>query len=77
MTLAWTDPPGVADPALVNDLDLVVTVDGVPYKTSFQAKGGVSVTGGNADNRNNVENVFLPAGIPAGRELESSQWNRA
>jgi len=69
VTLAWTDPPGVADPALVNDLDLVVTVDGVPYKGNVFS-GGVSVTGGNADNRNNVENVFLPAGIPAGRELK-------
>ena len=64
-TLVWTDPPGVSDPALVNDLDLVVTVGANTYRGNVFG-GGISVTGGSADTRNNVENVFLPAGINAG-----------
>lgn len=71
ITLVWTDPPGVADPALVNNLDLTVTVGGPGgsvYKGNVFSNGN-SVTGGAYDNRNNVENVFLPAGIPAGTPL--------
>ncbi|MBN8722821.1 MAG: S8 family serine peptidase [Acidobacteria bacterium] len=62
VTLVWTDPPGVSDPSLVNNLDLEVTAGGVTYKGNVFS-GGSSTTGGVADNRNNVENVFLPAGI--------------
>ncbi|MGD9589809.1 MAG: S8 family serine peptidase [Pyrinomonadaceae bacterium] len=68
VTLAWTDPPGVSDPALVNNLDLTVTVGGVVYKGNVFSNG-VSVGGGTADNKNNVENVFLPAGVPAGSAI--------
>lgn len=68
VTLVWTDPPGVSSPALVNNLDLTVTVGGVVYKGNVFSNG-VSVAGGNADNVNNVENVFLPAGIPAGSSI--------
>lgn len=68
VTLVWTDPPGASDPALVNNLDLVVSVGGVEYKGNVFSNG-VSVTGGVADSRNNVECVFLPAGIPAGTGL--------
>jgi photosystem II stability/assembly factor-like uncharacterized protein/subtilisin-like proprotein convertase family protein len=67
-TLVWTDPPGVSDPALVNNLDLEVVVGGTLYKGNVFS-GGQSVTGGPADTRNNVENVFLPAGIPAGTQV--------
>jgi hypothetical protein len=62
VTLVWTDPPAVGDPALVNNLDLEVTVGGNTYKGNVLS-GGLSVTGGTADDVNNVENVFLPAGI--------------
>jgi len=65
VSLVWTDPPGFSDPALVNNLDLEVTIGGVTYKGNVFA-GGVSTTGGTADIRNNVENVFLPSGIAAG-----------
>ncbi len=65
VTLVWTDPPGVAEPALMNNLDLIVTVGGNVYKGNVFSNG-VSVTGGSPDTRNNVENVFLPAGIPVG-----------
>ena len=60
MTLAWTDAPGpTTGNAFVNDLDLVVHAGGHTYKGNVFA-GGRSVTGGSADPRNNVENVFLP-----------------
>lgn len=62
VTLVWTDPPGVADPALVNNLDLEVTAGGITYRGNVLS-GGFSITGGTADTRNNVENVFLPAGL--------------
>ena len=65
ITLVWTDPPGTADPALVNNLDLQVNVGGTFYRGNVFS-GGVSVSGGTGDTKNNVENVFLPAGIPAG-----------
>ncbi len=64
-TLVWSDPPGVADPALVNNLDLTVQVGGDPYRGNVFS-GGVSVTGGANSTVDNVENVFLAAGIPAG-----------
>ncbi|MBA3351979.1 MAG: S8 family serine peptidase, partial [Blastocatellia bacterium] len=65
VTLVWTDPPGIGNPALVNNLDLMVNIGGNIYRGNSFA-GGVSVTGGTPDVVNNVENVFLPAGIPAG-----------
>jgi subtilisin-like proprotein convertase family protein len=61
VTLAWTDAPGAVDanPALVNDLDLVVRQGGRTYKGNVFA-GGRSTTGGDADRRNNLESVTLP-----------------
>jgi subtilisin-like proprotein convertase family protein len=67
VTLAWTDPPPatVTGNAFVNDLDLEVSVGGRTYRGNWLA-GGVSLSGGQADFRNNVENVVLPASA-AGR----------
>ncbi|MDW8412241.1 MAG: S8 family serine peptidase [Acidobacteriota bacterium] len=62
VTLVWTDPPGVSDPPLVNNLDLEVTVGGNTYRGNVFS-GGFSTTGGTADSINNIENVFLPAGV--------------
>jgi subtilisin-like proprotein convertase family protein len=61
VTLAWTDPPGPtgAGRALVNDLDLVVRQGGRTYKGNRFA-GGASITGGDADTRNNLESATLP-----------------
>jgi len=56
-TLVWTDPPGVVDPSLVNNLDLTVTIGGTVYRGNVLS-GGLSVTGGVADIRNNVEQVW-------------------
>jgi hypothetical protein len=64
VSLVWTDPPGVADPALVNNLDLIVTIGSTAYRGNNFA-GGVTISGGAANTTSNVENVFLPAGIAA------------
>ncbi len=63
VTLAWTDAPGPTTGApYVNNLDLEVTVGGNTYRGNVFS-GGNSVTGGVADTRNNVESVFIPAGV--------------
>jgi subtilisin-like proprotein convertase family protein len=63
VTLAWSDAPGtVGGDAFVNDLDLVVEAGGRVYKGNVFA-GGTSIPGGSADPRNNMESVFLPAGV--------------
>lgn len=63
VTLAWTDAPGpTIGNAYVNNLDLAVTVGGQTYRGNVFS-GPTSVTGGSADPRNNVESVFLPAGL--------------
>lgn len=63
VTLAWSDAPGtVGGNAFVNDLDLVVEAGGRTYKGNVFA-GGSSIPGGSADPRNNLESVFLPAGV--------------
>jgi subtilisin-like proprotein convertase family protein len=62
LTLVWSDPPGPTSGAsYVNDLDLTVEAGGQTYKGNVFS-GGQSASGGTADVRNNVENVFLPAG---------------
>jgi len=63
VTLAWTDAPGsTTGNAYRNDLDLVVTVGGNTYKGNVFS-GANSATGGSADSRDNVESVFVPAGV--------------
>ena len=63
VTLAWSDAPGsTAGNAYNNNLDLTVVVGGQTFLGNvFQ--GPHSVTGGSPDNANNVESVFLPAGV--------------
>ncbi len=63
VTLAWTDAPGsTTGNAYNNDLDLVVTVGTNTYLGNVFS-GQYSTTGGSADQKNNVESVFLPAGV--------------
>ncbi|MBO0797685.1 MAG: S8 family serine peptidase [Blastocatellia bacterium] len=63
VTLAWTDAPGPTTGApWVNNLDLEVTIGGQTYRGNVFS-GANSTTGGSADVRNNVESVFLPAGV--------------
>jgi hypothetical protein len=65
VTVAWTDAPGAvgANPALVNNLDLTVVNGANTYKGNVFSTGW-STTGGAADIRNNLENVYVqnPAG---------------
>jgi hypothetical protein len=63
VTLAWSDAPGPTSGApYVNNLDLEVTVGGNTYRGNVFS-GANSVTGGVADTRNNVESVYIPAGV--------------
>ena len=63
VTLAWTDAPGsTTGNAYNNNLDLTVTVGGNTYKGNIFS-GANSATGGTADAKNNVESVFIPAGV--------------
>jgi uncharacterized repeat protein (TIGR01451 family) len=63
VTVAWTDAPGnTTGNAYNNNLDLTVTVAGNTYKGNVFL-GANSVTGGSAEAKNNVESVFLPAGV--------------
>jgi len=62
VTLAWTDAPGFSGAApWVNDLDLEVIINGQVYSGN-NFVGQDSQPGGDADTRNNVEGVWLPAG---------------
>lgn len=64
VTLVYNDNPGTTSASLhrINDLDLVVTSpSGTRYFGNVGLDTGtVSVSGGNRDGKNNVENVFLP-----------------
>ncbi len=63
VTLAWTDAPGATfGAAWVNDLDLTVEVNGLLYRGNVFS-GATSITGGAATPRDNLESVFLPAGV--------------
>jgi subtilisin family serine protease len=60
ITLAWSDAPGAvgANPALVNNLNLTVDNGANSYRGNVFS-GGWSATGGAADTRNNLENVYI------------------
>ncbi|MBI3951398.1 MAG: S8 family serine peptidase [Acidobacteria bacterium] len=78
VTLAWTDAPGpTSGPAFVNDLDLQVTINDQVVFRGNNFNGDVSVPGGIADPRNNVESVFLPAGTPASFTITVTARNLA
>ncbi len=60
VTVVWSDYPSTdtASVNLVNDLDVTVT-GGVNTYRGNVFSGGWSTTGGSADRRNNVENVYI------------------
>ena len=62
VTLVWSDAPAAlgANPALVNDLNLLVEVGSTSYFGNEFAAGW-SQPGGSTDSLNNHENVFLPS----------------
>ncbi|MFO0830503.1 MAG: S8 family serine peptidase [Phycisphaerales bacterium] len=65
VTLAWTDEPAAANASFapVNDLDLVVTSPTGQVYLGNVFSGGLSVTGGSADTRNNTEQVHIAAPV--------------
>jgi uncharacterized repeat protein (TIGR01451 family) len=72
ITLAWTDAPGnTTGNAFNNDLDLTVVVAGQTYLGN-RFSGAHSVPGGSADGKNNVESIFLPAGVTG--EIVVTVW---
>ncbi|MDA3797690.1 MAG: S8 family serine peptidase [Kiritimatiellae bacterium] len=77
VTLAWTDALGsTTGAAYVNDLDLIVLVNNVPYYGNVFSHD-TSVQGGSGDRINNVESVFLPAGISGTVEVKVISVNIA
>ncbi|HET9912177.1 MAG TPA: S8 family serine peptidase, partial [Anaerolineales bacterium] len=60
VTVVWSDYPSTdtASINLVNDLDLTVTGPSGTFRGNVFS-GGWSATGGSADRRNNVENVYV------------------
>jgi hypothetical protein len=68
VTLVWTDAPGsLIGPAIVNDLDLEITIGGVTVYRGNRFAGEYSIAGGEPDRINNVESIYLPPdAIPAG-----------
>ena len=77
VTLVWSDYPSTesASKNLVNDLDLVVTSpSGAVYKGN-NFSGGWSVTGGNEDRTNNVENVYVQSAEAGTWTVEITGFN--
>ena len=76
VTLAWTDAPSstIASHALNNDLDLTVSIGTNTYRGNVFS-GATSTTGGAADRLNNVESVFLPAGITGNFTVTVTAYN--
>ncbi len=77
VTLVWTDYPSTesATVTLVNDLDLTVTS---PTSTIYRGNvfsGGWSQTGGAADRRNNVENVYVQSAAAGTWTVEVRGFN--
>jgi subtilisin family serine protease len=68
VTLCWTDAPGsLAGAALVNDLDLEITVGETTLYRGNVFAADTSIEGGEPDRLNNVEAIYLPADlIPQG-----------
>ena len=67
VTLVWSDYPAAASAgvALVNDLNLKLTApNGTTTYWGNNFSGGWSAIGGSADNRNNVENVYIQTPTP-------------
>lgn len=62
--LAWTDAPGHGlggeTPAWVNNLDLSIDAGGYTYLGNVIGADGSSEAGGTADEKNNLEGLYLP-----------------
>jgi hypothetical protein len=77
VTLAWSDYPSTETAAinLVNDLDLtVIAPNGTVYRGNAFS-GGWSVSGGSADRRNNLENVYVQSPSAGTWTVQISGYN--
>jgi hypothetical protein len=67
VVLSWTDAPGHGlggdTPALSNDLDLLVELDGAVYRGNNFGPDGLSDVDGSADQLENTEAVFVTAAL--------------
>ncbi len=77
VTLVWSDfrSSESASVNLVNDLDLLVTAPGGAMYRGNVFSGGWSQTGGSADRRNNVENVYVQAPAAGTWTVQVSGFN--
>jgi hypothetical protein len=77
VTLVWSDYPSTetASVNLVNNLDLTVTAPGGAVYRGNVFSGGWSQTGGSADNRNNVENVYAQSAAAGTWTVQVSGFN--
>ncbi len=77
IVMTYTDAPGnTGTSPQVNDLDLKAQVNGNTYLGNVFS-GQWSTTGGTADNRNNYEAVFLPAGTNGALDITITAKNIA
>jgi hypothetical protein len=77
VVLAYTDQAGaIGTSPQVNDLNLLVDVDGVAY-IGNHFSGRWSVTGGTPDSKNNVEAVFLPPATSGSLKVTVTAFNIA
>ncbi len=75
IVMAYTDQAGaVGSSPQVNDLNLTVVVDGVTYRGNHFS-GAWSASGGSADSKNNVEAIYLPAGVTGSFEVSVTAFN--
>jgi hypothetical protein len=72
VTLVWTEKEATigANPAYINNLDLLVTAPGDIKYNGNTFSGGQSVPGGATDIRNNVEQVLLNSPAPGAYLIE-------
>lgn len=78
ISLVWSDYPSTAAAAinLVNDLDLEVTApNGTTVYRGNVFGGGWSATGGSADRRNNVENVYIQSAVTGNYSITVRGFN--
>jgi hypothetical protein len=79
VTLAWTDAPGTPSVVpWVNDLDLEVMAGGQVYRGNvFFGSTSIAGAGYEFDRRNNVEAVYIPAGVSGPLTVRVTGYNIA
>ncbi|MFZ6031240.1 MAG: S8 family serine peptidase [Chloroflexota bacterium] len=77
VTVVWSDYASTASASinLVNDLDLTVTAPNGTVYNGNVFSGGWSASGGGADRRNNVENVYIQAPVAGTYTIQVRGYN--